>query len=145
MTNYASRRRRGIYGRPGNLRTYSRSNYNRPGNWGVGAIVALIIVAVVALCAWGFYTTQLKTSTVTFTVQSKERIAEGNSGGKYLVFSTANEAYQVTDNILFGKTDSSNRYAALREGTTYECEAVGVRFSLFSMYKNLIECKVVTE
>lgn len=143
--NTLQRRRSGLYGRPGSLRTYRRSNYNRPGDWGIGVVIALIVLAVVALCAWGFYTTQLKTSNVTFTVQSKERIAEGNSGGKYLVFSTANEAYQVTDNILFGKTDSSNRYAALREGTTYECKAVGVRFSLFSMYKNLIECKVVSE
>lgn len=114
----------------------------RSKNWNIGGGIAVIILIVVALFAWGFYTTQLKTSTVTFTVQSKERVAEGG-GGKYLVFSTDDEAYQVTDNILFGKTDSSNRYAALDEGSTYECEAVGVRFSLFSMYKNLIDCKKV--
>lgn len=115
---------------------------NRSSNYGIGAVIAVLIVAVVAVCAWGFYTTQLKTSTVTFTVASKERIAE-EGGGKYLVFTTDDEAFQVTDNILFGKTDSSNRYAALDEGTTYECTAVGVRFSLFSMYKNLIECEAV--
>lgn len=117
-------------------------NRRRNSDWGFGAVIAIIIVLVVALCGWGFYTTQLKTSTVKFTVASKERIAE-DSGGKYLVFSTDDEAFQVTDNILFGKTDSSNRYAALDEGATYECEAVGVRFSLFSMYKNLIDCTEV--
>lgn len=110
--------------------------------WGFGAIVAVVIVAILAVCGWGFYTTQLKTSDVKFTIASKERIAE-EGGGKYIVFTTDDEAFQVTDNILFGKTDSSNRYAALDEGATYECTAVGVRFSLFSMYKNLIECEEV--
>lgn len=115
---------------------------NRSSTYGVGTLVAVIIVAVVALCGFAFYTTQLKQSDVTITVESKERIAE-EGGGKYLVFTTDDEAFQVTDNILFGKTDSSNRYAALDEGITYECTAVGVRFSLFSLYKNLIDCKEV--
>jgi len=119
-------------------------NRNNSGAWGIGALIAVVIVAVLALCAWGFYTTQLKQSDVTITVQSKERIAE-EGGGKYLVFTTDDEAYQVTDNILFGKTDSSNRYAALDEGVTYDCTAVGVRFSLFSMYKNLIDCEEVND
>lgn len=110
--------------------------------WGFGVIVAVVIVAILAVCGWSFYTTQLKTSDVKFTVASKERIAE-YGGGRYIVFTTDDEAFQVTDNILFGKTDSSNRYAALDEGATYECTAVGVRFSLFSMYKNLIECEEV--
>lgn len=115
---------------------------NRNSNYGIGALIAVVIVAVLALCAVGFYTTQLKQSDVTITVESKERIAE-EGGGKYLVFTTDDEAFQVTDNILFGKTDSSNRFAALDEGVTYECTAVGVRFSLFSLYKNLIDCEPV--
>lgn len=116
--------------------------YYKRNTFGTGSLIAVVIVAVLALVAFGFYTTQLKTSTVSFTVASKERVAE-EGGGKYLVFTTDDEAFQVTDNILFGKTDSSNRYAALDEGTTYECKAVGVRFSLLSMYKNLIECEEV--
>lgn len=119
-----------------------KPRYYKRNTLGFGALIAVIIVGILALCAWGFYTTQVKTSDVTLTVQSKERIAE-EGGGKYIVFTTDDEAFQVTDNILFGKTDSSNRYAALNEGTTYECTAVGVRFSLFSMYKNLIECEEV--
>jgi hypothetical protein len=107
--------------------------------YGFGLLVAIVVVALLALCGWGFYTTQVKTSKVEFTVASKELIAEQNSE-KYLVFTTDDEAFQVTDNILYGKTDSSSRYAALDEGATYECTAVGVRLSLFSLYKNLIEC-----
>lgn len=116
--------------------------YYKRNTFGLGGLIAIVIVAALALCAFGFYTTQLKQSTVKFTVASKERVAE-EGGGKYLVFSTDDEAYQVTDNILFGKTNSSNRYAALDEGATYECTAVGVRFSLFLMYKNLIECEEI--
>lgn len=42
--------------------------------WGFGAIVAVVvvIVAIFAVCGWGFYTTQLKTSDVKFTVASKD-------------------------------------------------------------------------
>jgi hypothetical protein len=116
--------------------------YKRDSNYTLGAVIAIVILAIIALFSLSFYTTQLKQSDVTITVESKERIAEGN-GGKYLVFTTDDEAFQVTDNIFFGKTESSNRYAALDEGKTYDCEAVGVRFSLLSLYKNLIDCEEV--
>lgn len=107
-----------------------------------GLTIALLIAAVVALGGFAFYQTQLKTGEVTFTVDSKERIAENNDG-KYLVFSTDDQVYQVTDNLLFGMTDSSNRYAALDEGVTYKCETIGIRFSLFSLYQNLRNCEEV--
>lgn len=107
-------------------------------------VTAAVIAAILLVggCAGCFYTTQIKTGEVEFTVKSKERVAEDN-GGKYLIFTTEDKAYQVTDNILFGETNSSGRYSALEVGETYRCTAIGVRFTLTSTYKNLIDCEPV--
>lgn len=108
-------------------------------------IVTLAIAAILLVggCGGCFYATQVKTGEVELTVESKERIAEEN-GGKWLVFATDGNVYQVTDNILFGKTDSTDRYHDLQVGTTYRCKAVGVRIHFpITEYRNLIDCNEV--
>lgn len=104
--------------------------------------MAVVIVLLVGGCAGCFYETQLKTGEVEITVEGKERIAENNDG-KWMVFATDGETYQVTDNILFGLTNSTDRYRALEVGETYRCQTIGVRWPLFSRYKNLRDCMSV--
>lgn len=108
----------------------------------LAAVAVALIAAVLGGCGLVATQTVLKQGEVEFTVDSKERIAE-EGGGKYLVFSTDDEAYEVTDNILFGLTESSNRYAELEEGATYRCSTIGLRLPLFSTYKNLHDCEEV--
>lgn len=48
-----------------------------------------------------------------------------------------NEVYQITDLIFKGKFNSSDIYANLKVGNTYEITTTGYRFELLSMYKNI--------
>ena len=48
-----------------------------------------------------------------------------------------NEVYQITDLLFKGKFNSSDIYANLKVGNTYEITTTGYRFELFSMYKNI--------
>lgn len=111
-------------------------------NVGWTALIVVVVIAVLGGCGGCFYATQLKTGEVEFTVESKERIAEENDG-KWMVFATDGQTYQVTDNWFFGLTESTDRYRALEVGATYRCSTVGVRWSLISEYKNLRDCELV--
>ncbi|HEU5105236.1 MAG TPA: hypothetical protein VFU11_05300 [Solirubrobacterales bacterium] len=106
---------------------------------GVVTVMVVIVTAIAAGCGYAGYQTTLKKGEVEFTMRSKERITDV-WGSKYLVFSTEGEAYEVTDNILFGLIESSNRYADLTAGATYRCSTIGVRWPLFNTYKNLRHC-----
>lgn len=128
-----------------------RRNYNRPpfgSSLGLErkhtySIVA-IGVLIVVLIGFYVYMKDIKTSHVTFTVQSKERVTSGSNGNissKYMVFTTGGEAYTVSDNALHGHFNSSNTYASLKEHHEYECEVTGWRIPLFSSYENIIGCK----
>lgn len=48
-----------------------------------------------------------------------------------------NEVYQITDLLFKGKFNSSDIYANLKVGKTYEITTTGYRFKFLSMYKNI--------
>lgn len=48
-----------------------------------------------------------------------------------------NEVYQITDLLFKGKFNSSDIYAKLKVGKTYEITTTGYRFKFLSMYKKL--------
>ena len=48
-----------------------------------------------------------------------------------------NEVYQITDLLFKGKFNSSDIYAKLKVGKTYEITTTGYRFKFLSMYKNI--------
>lgn len=53
--------------------------------------------------------------------------------------------YQDTDSFLHGKEDSSNIYAWLVVGDTYDCPVYGYRNFLASSYDDILDgCKNVT-
>ena len=55
---------------------------------------------------------------------------------KYLV-SCDDEVYEITDNLLYGKVNSSDIYAQLKIGSTYKLEVSGFRSGLLSSYRNI--------
>lgn len=63
---------------------------------------------------------------------------------KYLV-KCDNEVYQITDLFFKGKFNSSDIYANLKVGNTYEITTTGYRFELLSMYKNINEYEKVDD
>jgi hypothetical protein len=69
------------------------------------------------------------------TVQDKW-VKRNDDEEKYLV-SCDDEVYQITDNILYGKFNSSDIYAKLKIGKKYKLTVTGFRSGLFSSYKNI--------
>lgn len=56
-----------------------------------------------------------------------------------------NEVYQITDLLFKGKFNSSDIYANLKVGNTYEITTTGYRFEFLSMYKNINEYEKVDD
>ena len=56
-----------------------------------------------------------------------------------------NEVYQITDLLFKGKFNSSDIYANLKVGKTYEITTTGYRFKFLSMYKNINKYEKVEE
>jgi len=109
----------------------------------LGAIVAAVALLIAAVAGWHYeYGTQHR---VTFTIKSLDDQANGSNGHKYLIFTTDGRVYEDTDSWLHGKTDSSNIWAQLSVGQTWDCPVYGYRNTLFSSYPDILDgCKQVT-
>ena len=105
-----------------------------------GACAALLVGLVLWLGATLFYL-PLHDGKVDFTVEGKERIAD-DGDGKWMVYAADGETFQITDNWLKGKTNSTDRYRELEVGQRYRCSTTGARWPLLSEYRNLLDCEV---
>lgn len=56
-----------------------------------------------------------------------------------------NEIYEISDLIFKGKFNSSDIYANLKVGNTYEITTTGYRVEFFSWYKNINEYKMIED
>lgn len=109
----------------------------------IAVLIAVVVVLFIGGCGYAFYASQVATGEVDLTVEGKERIAEDNSG-KWVVFATDGTTYQVTDNILFGLTESTDRYHDLEVDKSYHCKYIGDRWHFpITLYKNLYDCEQV--
>lgn len=97
-------------------------------------IIAVIGISVVIYhLAYAF-----TTGTGTITVDEKWVKYSGDDA-KYLVSSEDGQVFQITDTIIKLRFDSSNLYAEIDEGSTYDILYQGWRFALLSDYKNILE------
>lgn len=102
-------------------------------------IIAILISGLVLLTPLYVYGTQQDT---TITINKSERIQEGNSS-KYLIY-TQEGVYENTDSFLRLKFNSSDVYNQLEAKKTYNCDTYGWRIPLFSVYPNIVSCKLQT-
>ena len=94
--------------------------------------VLLIILSIVALMSCD-YTNERK---VTVTVTGKERIHQSEGNGYYLIF-TDSETFKISDQIFFGKFNSSDIYGSIKEGEIYTFKVYGYRIPIASEYPNI--------
>ena len=79
-------------------------------------------------------------------ITDKERV-NYNKNGKYLIYGQEDNKTLVlenTDTWFRGKFNSSDIYAELEVGKTYEFTVVGYRMPIFNAYENIIEYKEIT-
>ena len=75
------------------------------------------------------------------TVTDKERVNTIKKS-KYLIMGTNENndvvVYENTDNLIRLKFDSSDLYAGIKVGETYNVRVIGIRIPFLSMYKNIL-------
>lgn len=84
--------------------------------------------------------------TYRITVQEKQ-VKRYNKSDTYLIFGVlpdgSKKVFENTDSILELKWDSSDIYAQLEEGKTYDIRTYGWRSPFLSWYENILSAKPV--
>ena len=110
-------------------------------------VFALVALLALIACIGCIILFNFNDHTVTVTVTDKERIVQNNDS-RYLIYTTMEDTEETlvlenTDNLLRWKFDSSDLYAELEEGKTYDVTVVGIRLGIFSWYENIIRIKEI--
>lgn len=105
-----------------------------------GIIVSIVLIGLlVFIVSIGYQNEEM----IKCTIEDKW-VKRKDKSDMYLV-QCDNEVYQITDLIFKGKFNSSDIYANLKVGNTYEITTTGYRFELLSMYKNINEYEKVED
>ena len=114
---------------------YSRRSSKK---WIIGVVVAVLLVIFIAvpLCS-SYYSTK----TYTVTVTDKD-VKNSSSNSKYLVFTKLEngetKVFSVEDSFFKWRWNSSDVYADISVGETYEIEVIGWRIPFLSEYENIM-------
>lgn len=103
------------------------------------ALVTGAVVLGIVLIAGLSATPLLSQETYTAEVRKSERVCESGKDGscRYLVF-TDQGVFKNTDTIWKWKFNSSDFYADIEVGKTYEFDTVGFRIPFLSVYENIV-------
>lgn len=105
-----------------------------------GIIVSIVLIGLlVFIVSIGYQNEEM----IKCTIEDKW-VKRKDKSDMYLV-QCDNEVYQITDLIFKGKFNSSDIYANLKVGNTYEIMTTGYRFEFLSMYKNINEYEKVED
>lgn len=121
----------------------------RPSRAGTVALVIIVGVVLLGGCLAYNAAYNATETKVVARVEHKERVCSTTVNGdgyssqecKYLVFTDA-ATFQLTD-IPFVRTNSSDFYGRIHEGTRYEFTVKGWRSGWTSSYQNIIDFKEV--
>ena len=73
-----------------------------------------------------------------------EKWTKYKDGSEQYLFSDVNDnVYEIDDSVRFLTFDSSDRYALIESGKTYDMKLIGWRIPYLSMYPNAIEINKV--
>lgn len=85
--------------------------------------------------------------TITATICSKEQVSTGNNGGhEYRMYSNKG-TFVIKDSHwpFTWRTNSSEVYGRLHTPGTYKITYIGIRFSLFSYFHNIMKYKRIAD
>lgn len=107
------------------------------------ATIVLIIGAGVGGCATQTF---IRNEYIECEVTDKESITQ-DGGHRYLIYCETKDGetkvFENTDQLIYGKFDSSDVYADIEVGKTYNFTVSGVRVPVFSWYENIVDYKEV--
>ena len=108
-----------------------------------GMIILCVLFIIVNIIYGIAYLTHQESYTYTVTEKS---VKNDDDSGKYLIYGTVDGETLVienTDEFWYGKFNSSDIYAEIKPGCTYQIKVIGYRIPFFSQYQNLIEYKLI--
>ncbi len=115
-------------------------NYSRRSSkkWIIGVVIVALLAIIIAvpLCS-SYYSTK----TYTVTVTDKD-VKNYNNSSKFLVFTKLEngetKTFNIQDSFFKWRWNSSDVYADIEIGKTYEIEVIGWRIPFLSEYENIM-------
>ncbi|MFA1509898.1 DUF1523 family protein [Priestia aryabhattai] len=113
----------------------------------MGRAKIFIAAGIVAIgLSGGTIALHSNTNEYTVTVTGKE-VKNTKETSKYLIFTEdkngSPKVFEDTDSVVRMKFNSSDIYAQLEEGKTYEIDTYGFRIPPLSLYENIYDVKEV--
>lgn len=112
----------------------------------IGAIIIVCLLLLVA-CGREFDEAYIRYDIIA-TVTDKD-IKNYKSDSKYLIYTEGKhgnvEVFEITDNLLAFRFDSSDVYAGIKVGKTYKFTVGGKRNEFFSWYPNIYDYKEIVD
>ena len=122
---------------------YKRDRMKRLKDLGLILCLIIFIAGVIAVNVLPHYTKDICTITVT-----DKQIKISGKNDKYLIFAKLDtgkaEVFEDTDSMIEGKYNSSDIYGDLEKDKTYKIVVYGWRIPFWSMYRNIITAREVT-
>lgn len=100
--------------------------------------IALVVILILTLPS----IINLATRATVTTIITDKAIKRYDDSDVYLIYTSAG-TFKNTDELLFGKFNSSDIYGQIIIGNKYELTTVGLRIPILSEYPNIIEIKPV--
>lgn len=122
--------------------TYNRFNtYNsRKQHSYLWLIILAALAVVLGIFLWGkaYYGEDVHSNCV---VTDKDRTSKSNGGSDMRVYTENCGNFTVADAWLKGEFSSSDTYAKIEPGHTYDFTTIGWRVPFFSMFPNILEAE----
>ena len=100
-------------------------------------IIIAFCIPIISFIGLDIYRAYGTKETVTITVTDKA-IKRYDKSDKYIIFADE-ETFEITDDFLLGRFNSSDDYGSLKVGETYTVTVNGWRVPFLSWYRNIIE------
>lgn len=99
------------------------------------AAIALLVIASISFGVMNAF----HVNEVTCTVTDKDRAANSDGGSDMRLYTEECGTLRVADSLLDGHWSSSDTYASIEPGNTYNFTTRGFRIPLLSMFPNVVE------
>lgn len=110
---------------------------NRQGSINLPLTVILGVILIAGIIAFEYARVYGSRETITVTVTDKT-VKRYDDKDKYLIYTDAG-TFEITDEVLAGRFNSSDDYGKIQIGETYEITVCGWRVPVLSWYKNIIK------
>ena len=98
----------------------------------------LLVVALIGGAVYGVSSALHREDAYNCRVIDKEAVASGDSN-EYRVYTENCDTLTVSDSLFAKRWNSSNTYAQIEPGQTYDFYLQGYRVPLISQFKNILE------